>query len=60
MISAARKRRQRRQPRAPIEIAVPPPPERGQHDDQIIRSDRQVPDSRGSVGNPFIVVGLLR
>jgi hypothetical protein len=37
---------------------VPPPPERGQHD-EIIRSDRQVPDSRGAVGLPWRAVGLL-
>jgi hypothetical protein len=37
---------------------VPPPPQRGQHD-EIIRSDRQVPDSRGAVGLPWRSVGLL-
>jgi hypothetical protein len=37
---------------------LPPTPERWRRGD-VRRSERQVRDARGSIGDPFVVVGLL-
>jgi hypothetical protein len=57
VISAARRRRQRRS-KAPAEIALPPPPEHGQHD-EIRRLERPIADIGGRYARPYQVVDIL-
>jgi hypothetical protein len=38
---------------------VPPPFERGQHGDPIVRREKTIADSDGRIGHPWVAVGLL-
>jgi hypothetical protein len=61
MSSRARARHHRRKDRerAAIEaLALPPPPERGHHD-EVERLDHSISDERGSIARPYRIVDIL-